>query len=395
MTINLTPEIGSNFCYAPWTNIHINPQGDYKTCCAGTNPLVNLRQAPMQDALNNPVLDEIKQALLNNQEHPNCKICINSERHTAVSERTWYTNIAENKVIPITKIDDQVVQNLDIRWNNTCNLSCVYCGGFASSIWAQLERRPLERVDYGQNLEGIIDHINKHRGTIKNLGLLGGEPLLQKENEALLDIIDNNVHVNVITNLSVPLEKNKIFKRLVEMDNVTWDISFETVGDRFEYVRHGASWAMMLHNIELLRYVTKDKPRQSANITGQYSIYNCLNLSDVIKYFIDHNMPMVRWNELTDPSILSPFSLPDHLIKHSIAEITKALEYAGKFNKFRYQTVQQDFFTRQITNLQNTSNPNVDIEKLYTWHSNQEQRYWPDTKLKFEDLWPEFRQNTP
>jgi len=109
---------------------------------------------------------------------------------------------------------------------------------------------------------------------------------------------------------------------------------------------------------------------------------------------MDNDMPMVRWNELTNPVILNPFRLPNHLIKRSIDEIKKALEYAGKFDKFKYQTAQQDFFIRQIANLENTNNPTADIEKLYAWHHQQEQRHWPDTKLRFEDLWPEFRQNT-
>jgi hypothetical protein len=28
---------------------------------------------------------------------------------------------------------------------------------------------------------------------------------------------------------------------------------------------------------------------------------------------------------------------------------------------------------------------------LYDWHQDQEQKYWPDFKYRFADLWPEYQ----
>jgi len=386
MTINLTTDIGSNFCYAPWTNIHINPMGVYKTCCAGQTEIANLREVGLDVAMSNGTLEEIKTAIINNQEHSNCQICIDREKHTSVTERVWFNNIAEKKIIPIQTITNQSLQNLDIRWSNTCNLSCVYCGSEASSIWAQLKGQTLERTDYS-DIESIMNHIVQHQDSIKNLGLLGGEPLLQKENELLLNAISPEVHINIITNLSVPLDRNKIFNRLIELSNVTWDISFETVEDRFEYVRHGASWALMLHNIDTLRRVA---PKHSVNVTGQYSVYNCLNINEIHEYFADYNLPPIRWSELTHPHILSAFSLPTDLMQQAakglIKQAAKGLIKGAKYNKKSSQ-----FFIEQATNLLKTNNPDAKVDSLYQWHVEQEEKYWPDTKLKFANLWTEFR----
>jgi sulfatase maturation enzyme AslB (radical SAM superfamily) len=378
MTINLTPDIGSNFCYAPWTNIHINPLGVYKTCCAGQSELGNLREVDLNSAMSHGLLTEIKTAIINNQEHENCRICIDREQHTPVTERTWYHDIAERQTIPIVALQDQPLQNLDIRWSNTCNLSCVYCGSEASSIWARLKGQPLERADY-TNIQGIMNYITAHQDTIKNLGLLGGEPLLQKENELLLGAIGNDVHVNVITNLSVPLERNKIFNQLIKLPNVTWDISFETVKDRFEYVRHGADWNLMLYNIKTLRELA---PHQSVNVTGQFSVYNCLNISEVHEYFADHALPPIRWAELTYPHRLSAFSLPNELMQQSARELIKSIKYNPN---------SADFFKEQANNLLKANNPDAETESLYAWHAEQEQTYWPDAPLKFANLWPEFK----
>ena len=254
MTFKLSPEIGKNFCYAPWTNIHIDTRGNYKTCCAGTEPLGNLRDS----LFNTDLLLDIKSKVLNNEYHSNCRLCENN----IVAERNWYTDIAENKVIPITDITNDHLQNLDIRWSNTCNLSCVYCDSMFSSQWAQLRREPEQRTDFGDNLSNIIQHITDNRTTIKNIALLGGEPLLQKENIQLLDIVPEDVHINIITNLSVPLANNKIFKRLLEMKNVMWDISFETVDQRFEYVRRGSKWSTMILNLRMLQDAVQNRPGQ-------------------------------------------------------------------------------------------------------------------------------------
>ena len=384
MTVKLNTEIGSNFCYAPWTNIHINTTGRYKTCCAGTDEIGDLRIIPIKDLLSSTTLKDIKSSLHQNQTNKNCTVCTRQEQHSSVSERTWYTNIAEHQTIELDQLSAQQIQNLDIRWSNTCNLSCVYCDHEASSQWAALKRQPVERLDYTNTLPGLLEFIDGNRATIKNLALLGGEPLLQKENDALLDVIANHVHINVITNLSVPLENNRIFHKLLAKDNVMWDISFETVEDQFEYVRHGSGWPLMLKNIQYLKQAIKDKHGHNIGITSQYSVYNAMNLSELHQYFADYDLPMMRWNELHYPDVLSVASLPKHYLNKAIAELELSKQY-------HYMPVQERFLADMANSLQNINPLNQDCKNLYQWHLTQEQTYWPNTKLKFEDLWPEYR----
>ena len=384
MTVKLNTEIGSNFCYAPWTNIHINTTGRYKTCCAGTDEIGDLRIIPIKDLLSSTTLNGIKSSLHQNQTNQNCTVCARQEQHSSVSERTWYNNIAEHQSIELDQLSAQQIQNLDIRWSNTCNLSCVYCDHEASSQWAALKKQPVERLDYTNTLPGLLEFIDGNRATIKNLALLGGEPLLQKENDALLDVIANHVHINIITNLSVPLENNRIFHKLLAKDNVMWDISFETVEDQFEYVRHGSGWPLMLKNIQYLKQAIKDKHGHNIGITSQYSVYNAMNLSELHQYFADYDLPMMRWNELHYPDVLSVASLPKHYLNKAIAELELSKQY-------HYMPVQEKFLADMANSLQNINPLNQDCKNLYQWHLTQEQTYWPNTKLKFEDLWPEYR----
>ena len=383
--IKLDNSIGKNFCYAPWTNVHINPQGSYKTCCAGDVSIADLRTTPVSQIIQSDSLSEIKQAILNDQYHQNCKQCVRQEQMTNTSERNWYNDISERKTIEITSVEQQYLQNLDIRWSNTCNLSCVYCGHDASSQWASLKQIPIERLDYSATIPSLLEFIESNRGTLKNLGLLGGEPLLQKENEQLLDVIDNDVHINVITNLTVPLENNKIFNKLIQKNQVVWDISFDTVEDKFDYVRHGGKWSTILKNIRYLQDLIKDKPKHIIGTAAVYSVYNALNLSSIHQFFLDNNLPTIRWNELHHPNVLSVSNLPEKFRLLAAEEAEKSIPL---HTWHRQQTWLQEI----ATSLRQHSNNNTDCSYLYSWHTEQEQTYWPTFPLKFETLWPEYRE---
>jgi hypothetical protein len=55
MAIKLSKQIGKNFCFAPWTNLHINTEGDFKVCCAGM-PLGNIAEDSVHDVCNSTTL---------------------------------------------------------------------------------------------------------------------------------------------------------------------------------------------------------------------------------------------------------------------------------------------------------------------------------------------------
>lgn len=380
--IKLHNSIGKNFCYAPWTNIHINTEGQLKTCCAGTKGLTNVRQNPIDVALVSDELLDIKNKLLNNQPHSNCDQCIDREKMTDHSERDWYNDIADEQVIEITSIDQTHLQNLDIRWSNTCNLSCSYCGPDASSQWANLKKFPIQRMDYNKGLESVLNFISKNKHTVKNVGLLGGEPLLQKENEFLLDEIGEQTKINVITNLTVPLDSNKIFKKLLGKKYVKWDISFDTVEKRFEYVRHGASWEQILKNIKKLQDATKDTEHDVA-IAAVYSVYNALNLKELHEYFLDHKLPQLGWNELVFPDILAVRNLPEHFRMIAADQCLNSI-------RFHSWDRQKNWLRDMSANLRAIKNDKNSCESLYQWHKHQEDTYWPNFKYRFEHLWPEY-----
>ena len=100
---------------------------------------------------------------------------------------------------------------------------------------------------------------------------------MQKGLEQFLDYLDpNKVSVMITTNLSVNLENNPIYLRLRTWPMVQWMISFDNSDqDKFEYVRHGASWTQFVNNIQVMK---RDKQTVAAH--PAYSIYCALDLME-------------------------------------------------------------------------------------------------------------------
>lgn len=82
-----------------------------------------------------------------------------------------------------------------------CNLNCSYC----DTRWANEADCPFEE----ESPEDIYNYIKESR--VKNVTLTGGEPLLQKDMDALLATLlkDEELRVEIETNGAVSLEKFK------------------------------------------------------------------------------------------------------------------------------------------------------------------------------------------
>lgn len=373
----------SNFyCAAPWRGLHINPRGDVKTCCAGNpNMLGNLNTQTIEQILNSELMVEIRQDLSQGKPHEYCSNCIRAERFGADSERKWHNNV--NPDIDFANAGTQYHYPVivDVRWNTTCNLSCNYCGEFCSSKWAAIKSIPFKsgaRPYYEQ----VCDFIEQHYEHIHEVALVGGEPLLLPENDRLLDVVPSTAIITLITNLNVDLENNKIFKKLATRTKVGWSMSFDNVGERFEYVRHGGNWSMLTKNLNTI----KDLMRSQGQWGGIHAVYNIYNATRIceLREFAEQTGTTVLWQNLFQPDYLDPFLHGPVVAQAAIAEIERfyAMGVATPEEK--------NFFDQALRNYQAVTQANPGIEAKFAEHIQEiENKYHPDTKGKFATLWPE------
>ena len=372
------------YCAAPWRGLHINPRGDVKTCCAGNpNMLGNLNTNTITQILDSNLMAEVRRSLAQGLPHKYCSNCVQAERFGADSERQWHNNVNPN--FDYTTAGDQYHYPVivDVRWNTTCNLSCNYCDPSASSKWASLKQIPFKsgtRPYYEQ----VCDFIEQHHAHIHEVALVGGEPLLLPENERLLDVIPQSAIVTLITNMNVELEKNKIFNKLAQRRKVGWSMSFDNVGDRFEYVRHGGSWTTLQNNLAIVKDLMKTNGHWGG-IHAVYNIYNATRLRE-LKQFAQQTDTTILWQNLFQPRHLDPFTHGGQVAKLAAEEI----EYLYSNNMVTDS--ERVFFDQALK----TYGERMHIDKVSDtdiafWKHiyDIEHRYHPDKAGQFVKLWPE------
>jgi radical SAM protein with 4Fe4S-binding SPASM domain len=365
------------YCAAPWRGLHINPRGDVKTCCAGDpNMLGNLNEHNIEQILHGPVMQEIRQTLRQGRMHPEfCQNCIQAERYGR-SERDWHNRL--NPGFDPGTVSDQDHQPvlIDVRWNITCNLSCNYCGDKCSSKWADLKGVPV-RSGTRPYIEQVCEYLANHQHSIRQVALVGGEPLLLKENESVLDVTPDSALVNLITNLSVDLDTNRIFQRLAQRPRVGWNVSFDNVGSRFEYVRYGGRWDLIESNIQRIRQCVGHE----IGIHAVYNVYNATRLEEFVAWAKSQQLD-IHWQSLFQPEYLDPLQLGPDIQKLALQELHCVLARAD------LSSGERGFLEQARKNLEQAKSESL-IQQFKSHIVEIESTYHPDQVGKFAQLWPE------
>lgn len=361
-------KIDDTYCAAPWVNIHVSTRETLQPCCAGAGIYLDLDQLSRYN--DDQDLLSIKKQFLDNQTP---SICIGCQ------ERNWYSQFIGQSP---TGVGDFTLLSLDLRWSNTCQLTCMYCDEGASSSWAALKNRgntiPIYRI---QSRDSLLNLIDQHKSTIKRISLLGGEPLLIKENLKVLEILDSDIEVNIFTGLNVNLENNPIFNTLLEMPNVYWTISMENVGEKFEFVRRGATWDQQVKNIDYL--ISKKQSRYTCNFQSQFCAYSATSLIELYD-FVENRDIKINWNWFSSPSELDFTNFPDRLKYISLDQLKQIKSHQ---NRFSYMPQVDEIIDRLYKSLGQGSENHLSICKQ--WHERIESQYF-DNRFDFQSLWPEF-----
>jgi organic radical activating enzyme len=370
------------FCSLPFTEIFLAPNGDIKTCCSASIRLGSLHDNTIDEILQDPIAADIRQHIINGQWHSSCLQCKRQESQNVRSER--WGNLDEFQTTHGTVNSSFFkLKRLDLRWSNTCNLSCTYCSDYFSSKWSTLKGLKINTIK-DENENSLFLMIENSKDTIENILMLGGEPLLQKQNQRLLDAISKNKSFYILTNLAVPLETNAIAQKLINENrkNAGWGASFETIGDRYEYVRHGASWDLFVKNIDYIQ----EKTDNSLDAHSLYSIYSAFNLVEFYEFINEKKIRNVFWNLLEstgDNESASVFNLSLGLKQKAIEEIELCERlFPTSPGIDGLLTFKENLKLQNNTTTATNAHFIKDIKLL-------EKKYLKNKTLKFSDLWPE------
>jgi len=267
-----------------------------------------------------------------------CEYCKKIEDTGGSSDRMMHLAIPDLVPPELEKNSTAVLVTpriVEVYFDNTCNLSCVYChDGYSSRIqhentrFGRFEHKGLvienthhRHKDFDQITEQFWTWLDANYGTVRRFHLLGGEPFYQQQFDTCLDFLYNHnnkdLEFNIVSNLMVDPErlqtyveriKELVAGRRIKRFEIT--ASIDCWGDQQEYVRYGLDLQRWKQNFEYLvkqRWIT-------LNINQVVSVLTIPTMADLIAYVntqrtdrqIGHHLITVNEPTYMNPDILDP-----------------------------------------------------------------------------------------
>jgi molybdenum cofactor biosynthesis enzyme MoaA len=258
---------------------------------------------------------------------------INEFQKFKINSKVFYNQISHKFISK--DFDDSY---LEISFSNLCNMKCTYCNPNFSSRWEDdLQKHgdfihDSKKVYFESKNNDLINQEFKRHFPygikfLKTLRIVGGEPIIQKELYDVLDLIDNNPHLNlnlcINTNLSTSENDfNNFLNKLKKINNKVKKISIYTIcdssGEHAEFIREGLNYEIWKKNC----YRILDEINNSyLDIT---SVFNNLCLTDEFKVFINDVYNMTHYSiGLNEPRV----SFNIEILKSPIYQSVEILDY--------------------------------------------------------------------
>lgn len=210
-----------------------------------------------------------------------CEYCKKIEDAGGFSDRMWNNQNLQNALPSELSSDPQAVnvvpKMIEVYFDNTCDLKCVYCGPYYSSAWQNENKKHgywahddfqlSDRYEVSPNRRQYVEKFwswwDKHFDQVNHFQFLGGEPFVQQEFDEFVDFLsaraNPNLWINLTSNLNCSLDrlKRKIgqFKALKDAGKIgTLQIvgSIDCWGPEQEHTRFPLSLKRWEENFEYL-----------------------------------------------------------------------------------------------------------------------------------------------
>ena len=245
--------VGNNFCSRPFTDLHIEENGNVTPCCVMPSNRFYMGNG-VKDYFYGKPLNELQNQFIKDERPEQCEYCWQAEE---VGLKTHRRNLPHKNLYQI-----------HVRLNNVCNFKCRMCNPKFSSTWAAENKKhnyfeqqySVEKdvFDYDPNLLPFIVTMIK-KGGLKTLNISGGEPLITQANYKLLTYLiehkATDVNICYSTNLSTINYNNvKLLDLWKKFLNVKLEVSCDGWGDSVEYSRTGFKMQTFMKNLYAVRH---------------------------------------------------------------------------------------------------------------------------------------------
>ena len=305
-------KIGPGFCLEKWTSAVFHLQkGSTNSCHHCRSHIIPLEEVKknIHTIHNTPQKKIQRKIMMNGGWSDECDYCSVVEKQGGTSDRIIVSGRERS-----SKYYDSIVNdwsqdfkptNIDVSFNNVCNLACSYCGPHNSTTWVKdIEengRYPGNYNDIPSDLQLVVSEnpyiepfwecFKDVYPNLENLIINGGEPLMIKETYRCLEYIVNNPNKNLDVTINSNLcVEEKLIDRLVEIvakikqgehvKSLSIYTSNEAHGKQAEYIRHGLNYTNWLKNINRL---LESSPSVKVGFMATYNLLSVFSFTDLLK----------------------------------------------------------------------------------------------------------------
>jgi hypothetical protein len=269
-------------------------------------------------------------------------------------------------------------------------MSCLYCKDEYSSKIADENRKFGKFNDNGVVLENKEKHykslvplfwqwLNSNYLNLKELNVLGGEALLQKELYTLLDFFEENPNPNcafsIVSNLNIPTESLKNFvektKKLVrsrKLKSLDITASIDCWGEQQEYVRYGLNLKTWEENFN---YLLSEKWIK-LKINQTISLLTIKTMPSLIEKIIEwKNIRKFGhyFGYVQDPTYMSAHILGPHIFKEDFQKVIALMPSNSEEEKNAIS-----YMSGIADTISNSSVNYTEISKLFTFLDEKDRR---------------------
>ena len=264
------------------------------------------------DFFNNVNFTRVRKQLFAGEWPDECKSCkqyedkgYKSYRQKTIGDK-WSDDLLKYYDEETGEISNELLEYVEVRFSNACNLSCLHCSPEWSSKWQSILRNvDINKQDIDYGIHNLVEDANNQSWSLEQVDLLthdlihncpnlkyidvaGGEPLYQKQFWRFLENMQShpnvgNIKLICISNFNTPVNYEKLSKLFLKFNKSKIRISVDGGKNIYNYFRSG-TYDNIVKNIQVF---TECNNKTIVEATNTISIYQLLDIENVLDDMLD------------------------------------------------------------------------------------------------------------
>lgn len=281
---------------------------------------------PIKNHMEFHEFQDVQSDMLNRKKHSACRRCWQEEDAGRESKR-----IRDNRSYFQSGNTYNGITKLELNLGNTCNIKCRTCHPSTSSKWLK-EYHEIYWPDvkykkwikdwdqffkYYDDDSPFWDDLDNLLPNIKQFDFYGGEPFMSQKMWKLINAARDKGYAKDIQlqyNTNSTLWPDEELKCWEDFKHVFLSFSIDGINERFEYMRHPATWNTCISNFEKAIQLRDKNKNMTLSWCITLSTLNIYYLPETLEFFFkNYNDISVYLNLVHGPDWFNISKMPDNL----------------------------------------------------------------------------------